>query len=263
MTLIGTANHAGIDLVDEPQRAVGWLTRYFEDLDARPNILPLWQRYPRAKFPVEFVEWVRGQGITPWFYLTSRDSVPADDEGAPPWASHLHPGDVVRFNQEPNGKWKAPWARWSPERYIETFRRYSDIIHDAQSEARMYFCLIQRRKKFDGDFATYYPGDEYVDLVGYDMYADARTPVPLGPRIERAMKVARETTDKPFALGEVGIDVDSRYRRWWIRQGIRAARSLGVEAFVYFDYEMAPGAYEGHDWRLGPREVRSLGRMVR
>jgi hypothetical protein len=71
----------------------------------------------------------------------------------------------LRFAGEMNGEW-VPWFD-TPERYIEKFRLIHDIMaEDAPNVAMVWSPNFLPRHNID----SYYPGDAYVDWVGFSLY---------------------------------------------------------------------------------------------
>jgi hypothetical protein len=76
----------------------------------------------------------------------------------------------VRIGWEMNGGWM-PWSEGGPgtnqkpEHYVAAFRRLARMIRAAIPGVPIDWC-----PNFDKPSDAYYPGDEYVDIVGVDVY---------------------------------------------------------------------------------------------
>lgn len=71
----------------------------------------------------------------------------------------------LRFASEMNG----PWVNYhgDAKKYIDKFRLVSNIMRERAPNVAMVWCPYTTPKRFIRD---YYPGDEYVDWVGVNMY---------------------------------------------------------------------------------------------
>lgn len=82
-----------------------------------------------------------------------------------------HPDAIIRIGWEFNGDWM-PWrAMDDPENYKAYFRRIVGIMRDAPGQKfRFEWCPNHGRKAMDPTEA--YPGDDVVDIIGQDVYAE-------------------------------------------------------------------------------------------
>lgn len=166
-----------------------------------------------------------------------------------------------------------PWAGRDPAMFVRAWRRVHSIF-DRQGAHNVRFAWTPGGyfvgKKFASD--DWYPGDAYVDVVGFSAYAfwgweeedparvhghTYRSPQELvGPRYE-----AIRRHGKPVILPEVGIRLhDSRLdeHEEWLRGFVRYADRLPrLAAVVYFH---APHGFRDYDidWRLDEGEQRAL-----
>lgn len=77
----------------------------------------------------------------------------------------------LRYASEMNGIW-VPWHD-KPEKYIEKFRLIHDIM---QEEAPNVAMVWSPNFSPAGTIDAYYPGDDYVDWVGFSLYATPPNP---------------------------------------------------------------------------------------
>lgn len=72
----------------------------------------------------------------------------------------------IRFASEMNG----PWTKYSgnPSAYREKFRLVAKVMHEVAPNVAMVWCPYTTPEKTIPD---YYPGDEWVDWVGVNMYS--------------------------------------------------------------------------------------------
>ncbi len=66
-------------------------------------------------------------------------------------------------------KWNNPWFWWGSSG-SEAYKELWKLMYDRLTNYHKINNLIW---VWDGQSADYYPGDEYVDILGYDVYADA------------------------------------------------------------------------------------------
>lgn len=146
------------------------------------------------------------------------------------------------------------WANWDPQAYVSAYRRMVDICRaNAPELAYMWSPL-----GFD-DLADYYPGDDYVDVVGLsvfglqawerDILGREQTFVDvLAPRYEAAVVLG-----KPIVVAELGYVGDSEYVAQWdsdVRQIYPQFPSL--VAVLYFNQVEVypwPDGYGLPNWR--------------
>ena len=80
----------------------------------------------------------------------------------------------VRIGWEMNGDWM-PWSlggpgtAQTPENYVGAFRRLARMIRTAVPDVPIDWC-----PNFDKPSEAWYPGDEYVDIIGLDVYLNKR-----------------------------------------------------------------------------------------
>jgi hypothetical protein len=124
-----------------------------------------------APFPFAWVKALKARGCVPhiaWEPNDGLDKVRADDylRG---WAEAARQADCpifLRFASEMNGNWQA----WSGDAklYIDKWRLVYRMIHEVAPKVVMIWCpFALPRATID----EYYPGDEYVDWVGVNIYS--------------------------------------------------------------------------------------------
>ncbi|MBX5465035.1 MAG: S-layer homology domain-containing protein, partial [Clostridia bacterium] len=180
---------------------------------------------------------------------------------------------LLRFAHEMNGSW-VPWGG-QPEAYRQAFRHVADVVHATSS--RVYMVWAPNVQPAD-TLPEYYPGDDAVDFVGVDFYADqafyAAKPQdrPLmeaiynqGPNLDPLDDLAQVyqlyAERKPILVAETGVDlvqhetgqVDAAWavrnvRRLWGYIPLLYPRVKGI---FYFDQADQGGP--GRDYHLkGP-----------
>ncbi len=238
---------------------LGNLAFWAEEAGTYPDAFPIWWRLEDPPRSIEdqqrLIEGLWEVGVEPMLYLTSVDPELAVLKT---WARELAGDLVIRYNQEPNGDWKAPWANVAPAEYIDDFRRVSDIVHEEAPGARMFYCPILKRKADLPEFELYYPGYA-CDIVGFDSYSQTSRPVE--PRWARAVaELERIAPGKRIIVGETGIYRGTRRKRRWIR-GLADVK--GIETVCYMDVDMDEKKWPGHLWRMTPGMRQEYGRLMR
>ena len=125
---------------------------------------------------------------------------------------------TIRWAQEmenPSGRFT--WSLWKPEDYIEAYRRMFRIAKEVAPKADMMWSPkgLETAK-------PYYPGDEYVDLVGLSVFGyDKYEKIEYGrPRsFAEDLKLGYETTvgfGKPIWIAELGYEGELDYLEKWV-----------------------------------------------
>jgi hypothetical protein len=237
-----------------------------------PAMLPLWSPFdidlpaPRGNdFPADWLlSGLRERGIEPAVFAHSADEARWEthgyeailrgdrDRALERWgeaaAAYGH-RLVLRWDQEMNGAF--PWSDRPPAEYIAVFRRVSDRIrHQAGARnVELAFCPGLRMNKPGLDtIESYYPGDEWCGVVGFDGYSRTDQWIPLaeqwGPLIERLGRISR----RPIMVAEFGRRIDLVGRAEWLAT---LADVRGVEAALYFDMDLPMFESPRHHWLMG------------
>jgi mannan endo-1,4-beta-mannosidase len=106
-------------------------------------------------------------------------------------------GAVVLFRpfHEMNGNWFW-WGDKDPAQYINLWRYVHDYMTNTKGLTNLIWVYCVNRDM--GDELAYYPGSQYVDIVGIDYY-DASGHIYTPPEYANLL-----TLGKPFAMTEVG-----------------------------------------------------------
>jgi endoglucanase len=150
------------------------------------------------------------------------------------------------------------WSAWEPENYITSFRRMIDICRDEAPNAQIIWSPIGLENASD-----YYPGDDYVDLIGLSIFGfEAWENAILGGSQDYADVLTQRYDEvkgfnKPVVVAEVGYTGSSAYVAAWEAK-VREARPdlpLLVGA-VYFNQKEVypwPNNFGYPDWRIDSR----------
>jgi beta-mannanase len=116
---------------------------------------------------------------------------------------------IIRWGHEMNSYW-AGWAT-NAETYKQAWRHVVDIFrNEGATNVKFFWCPNYNDNPWDGsrNFELYYPGDNYVDYVGIDAYANndyslwANAEIQIGNNGKRS--VYNTYTNKPYIIGEWG-----------------------------------------------------------
>lgn len=155
------------------------------------------------------------------------------------------------------------WMNWEPADYIKAYRRVVEICRAEAPQASMMWSPAGFENA-----RNYYPGDDYVDLVGLSVFGYEPWEVAILGAAQsydtllRARYGQVEEFDKPIVVAELGYSGSQAYVDAWEAE-VRQDRPdlpllLGV---VYFDQEEVypwPDGFGRPDWRLAHRVLRNL-----
>jgi Glycosyl hydrolase family 26 len=183
------------------------------------------------------------------------------------------PVQIMLFNGEYNGDW---WWAVSPRAnssltitdFVKAWRRVVDIFRAVGATNASWAWVVNgypanpaEQPQIDRDIGAYYPGDEYVDWVGADVY-DVGTPNWIDSPY--AFAVAHS---KPVWIGEFGIrhewssTAPSQWRTWLEASFDYFENHPAVKAISYFNLNNRAGA--GHVKWDPSRDVYLYGGHVR
>ncbi len=169
----------------------------------------------------------------------------------------------IRFAHEPNSDWYG-WSgvKSGPAGYIKAFRRVKDaFLGQGNSSVKFIFSVNGEDVPAEpwNRFENYYPGDEYVDIIGLDVYnwgggGDAwqKWMAPgkmLSGPYERVVKAF---PSKPVFLTETASGENGGDKGLWIGQLLDSVgrRFPAIKAVLWFDFKKEA------DWSLSSGELR-------
>ncbi|SMX33901.1 glycoside hydrolase family 26 protein [Octadecabacter ascidiaceicola] len=146
------------------------------------------------------------------------------------------------------------WAGWEPQDYVDAYKRMIDICRTGAPDASFMWSPLGFENM--GDF---YPGDDYVDIVGLSVFSLAPWEQQVlgreqsfddifAPRYERALAF-----DKPIMIAELGFVGDADHVAMWDAD-VRSKTALypELDAVVYFNQQEVypwPNDFGLPDWR--------------
>lgn len=166
---------------------------------------------------------------------------------------------LLRFAQEMNNDY-FPWSvnsfDNSPSTFIAAWR-HVHAIFQAEGATNVRFVWSVAKKTCSGGcnpFAAVYPGDAYVDVMGFSAYNwgtyGNKTWNSMYDSYRGPVKSLREISSKPIMVAETGSNSEGGDKAEWIRQGYREVyeRLPEISSIVYLDADLRS---IGHpDWRI-------------
>jgi hypothetical protein len=246
-----------------------------------PAVLPLWSPFDRdlpaprgGMFPARWLlRGLRERGIEPAIFAHSAGRLhwPTHgyeailrgerDEAIERWGQAAAADGhrlILRWDHEMNGMF--PWSRRSPEEYVRVFRHVSDRIRRVAgaTNVELHFCPALRHRERGLDvIESYYPGDDWCQMVGFDAYSRTRRWTPLADQWAPMLARLERMTDRPVLVGEFGRRVDRGDRDGWLAS---LAEVHGVLGSIYFDMDLTHFDPPAHHWRMdGPMRAVYAG----
>jgi hypothetical protein len=219
------------------------------------------QVYPgKTVFPVEYAKEVKKLGGAlqiGWEPSKGLDDV-QDDEYMHQFAREAAESGIpvfLRFACEMNGEW-VPW-HGDPEKYIEKFRLVHDIMaREAPNVAMVWSPNFLPRDNID----PYYPGDRYVDWVGFSLYTIPYSHGELklgGNPIDYLRPLYEKYSHKPIMVSEGAVSFHSYqlgkdYTDWGVGQLANMYAYMPrifpkLKSITYFDLDKRTTNYDNQN----------------
>lgn len=152
------------------------------------------------------------------------------------------------------------WAHWKPESYVAAYQRMVTVCREHLKTAKYMWS-----PKGTPELAKFYPGDDYVDIVGlsafgyekYDVdhYGKGRT---FAEALEPGYRLAARY-GKPIMVAELGYEGDLAYVKSWAETVTQkhAEFPLLTDVVYFNDREIYPwpDGYGRPDWRVVPGQA--------
>jgi hypothetical protein len=176
------------------------------------------------------------------------------------WAKAMAKYDrpiLMRFAHEMNGSWY-PWSTGvsgnTPELYAAVWRKLHGIF---TTNGALNLIWVWSPNVENADPALYYPGDEYVDVVGLDGFnnVDWGNWRSFTALFEPTYKRIQTITQKPIIIAEVGTSegLTVNAKADWIRSAYLKEipqRFPRVVAVLWFSADMRNLEANSADWRI-------------
>jgi beta-mannanase len=171
-------------------------------------------------------------------------------------AAKLKSPVTIRWAQEmEDNDGQFTWAFWKPDGYVKAYRHVNGVCRKELPSAQYMWS-----PKGEEGLKAYYPGDEYVDIIGLSVF---------GYQPYDKLEVGRDTTfvertkpgydrvagfGKPIAIAELGYEGSDEYVRAWSAEANKPHTEFSaMTAVVYFnDREVYPWPRKvgRPDWRV-------------
>jgi hypothetical protein len=255
-----------------PDRDLNALDQFTASIGGRaPALWSVWSSWgiPNGAFDTTLYSGLRQRNITPLVIWQPDDpSNPSDPRfaysriAAGDWDTYLRDyataakawGStiVMRFAHEMDGDW-FPWGMGrfdnTPATFIAAWRHVVDIFRGSGGVGATNVKFLWSPYLAA---PTLYPGDAYVDYVGFTRFnwGPPKTSLwrPLKDLLTGAVKDMAAITSRPIIVAETGsANWSAGDKAAWIRDGYAAAYDNfpSIKAIMYFNINVS-----GYDWRL-------------
>jgi hypothetical protein len=165
---------------------------------------------------------------------------------------------VLRLAHEGNGG-QFPWGRTGFDNtaasYVEAWRHVHRIFREEDAD-NVRFLWSVAKQSCPGrcnPYAAYYPGDAYVDYMGFSSFnwgAQQDEWIPMLQGFTRVTELLSEIADKPVIAIETACNPEGGDKPAWIKEGYPAVRLALPEivAIVYLNVDLRASGHP--DWRL-------------
>lgn len=163
---------------------------------------------------------------------------------------------IIRWAQEMDNPFnRFTWSDWRPAHYVAAYRRMHGIVREMLPDARMMWS-----PRGEKTLQVFYPGDEYVDLIGltvlgleeYDIIQHGR-PRTFAESVKQGYELS-EGFGKPIWVAELGYEGGPEYLASWIQDVTRDYLQYpALEEVVYFNDKEVwqwPHGLGWPDWRV-------------
>lgn len=165
-------------------------------------------------------------------------------------------GNVIPVVFRPYHEMNGSWFWWgqgncTPEEYKTLWRETVDILSNEFGVHNLIYAYSPNGLNDPEDYLRYYPGDDYVDMLGLDIYQHGTTEefvAQLQRDIPLLKKIAVEK-DMPYALTEVGLNTIP-VADWWTNVFDKEMANTGIAWALFWrnawpDHYFAPFIGQG------------------
>lgn len=151
---------------------------------------------------------------------------------------------TIRWAQEMDDhEGQFTWAFWKPEDYVMAYRHVIDVCRESLPSATYMWS-----PRGDEGVEAFYPGDDYVDVIGLSVFGDQsydRLEVGRDTGFVERTKPGYDRVvgfGKPVTIAELGYEGDDSYVRAWAEEAAKPhAEFPALTEVVYFnDREVYP-----------------------
>ncbi|MEN3609174.1 glycosyl hydrolase [Plantactinospora sp. ZYX-F-223] len=175
---------------------------------------------------------------------------------------------VIRYAPEMNGNW-SPWGVGvngnTPAQYVKAWRHVVDLFREAGATNVLWMWAPNiLRGAINKDLHKFWPGDSYVDLVGFTGYGVGSSSFGFETKASQTfdptMKLLDKYPKKPVVLAETGVN--GKYKSRWINSlGPWLKDNPNVIGLIWTD---APPPHSSADWRFDetPDNLKAFKKSV-
>lgn len=267
----------GINMV--PDRDLSVLDDFSASIGGqKPGIWAIWGNWgdPSGVFPSAVVAGLKERGVTPMLvwqpqngadvnspkYTFKRIAAGKHDAYIKTFARAARDAGVpiiLRFAHEMDGHW-FPWGMGrfdnTPKTFKAAWRHVWNIFKGPKGVGATNVKFLWSPASPGGKRPTYaamYPGDKYVDYVGFTAFNWVRRGIPWKSMVQlysSPMGTLGRITRKPVIVGETGTGTKGGNKPAWIRKGYPAVykKWARLKAIVYFNVDMTEA--QNRNWLL-------------
>lgn len=143
---------------------------------------------------------------------------------------------IFRPFHENTGQWFWWGSQNTPETYIAAFRYVVTYLRDQKNVHSFLYAFSPSKPTSTSHYLETYPGDDYVDIFGFDCYLPTSGKEKLKPYLEIVAQLAREK-QKIAAVTEVGCRnglQNSSDAQWFSHNILNPIKALPPEANIAF-----------------------------
>lgn len=250
-------------------------------------------------FPSKQFAQIYESGATPWVRLMLRSDIHqnkpeplftmsrilngAYDAELRNWAvqvKNLGYPVIVEYGTEVNGKW-FPWnGYWTgnthgAEKFRETYRHIFQVLEKEGASNLIRVYHVNWHSDPDESWntiAAYYPGDEFVDIIGVSVYG-ALTPneknvKPFSEMMDLSyQEIVALNTSKPIIIAETGTDINNEYINSvvWTKDALMnlsSGRWPGVIGIVWWNSAWPNDSTSGYNTSMRVEEDSTLQELL-
>lgn len=149
-----------------------------------------------------------------------------------------------------------PWSKWNPADYVLAYRHFADQCRKYAPNARYMWS-----PRGTGALQDYYPGDEYVDVIGLSVFGLQQYDIDHLGHAGTFAESLRQGYDlvvgygKPIEVAELGFRGDGPYMDKWRHDMLAVGAEFpALTAVIYFNEVETfawPAPYWYPDWKVG------------
>ncbi len=175
---------------------------------------------------------------------------------------------VFRPLHEMNGNWFW-WGATSctPDEYKRLWRETVYILKDDYNVHNLLYLYSPNTLNSEEEFLKFYPGDEYVDILGLDIYQKG-TFEEFTTILNRDLAVLKKVAsqkNKLFALSETGYDMLKGKPKWWTEVLHKGISNSGIAWALFWrnawmNHYFVP--YKGQETSANFKEFKKLSDIL-